>query len=252
MKLNDLRRAADDGAVDTVLLAIADMEGRLQGKRLTARHFLDEVADGVAEGCNYLLAVDVDMETVGGYAMSGWEKGYGDFVMRPGPRHAAPDPVARGHRAADGRPRVGGRLRGRRLAAADPPPPARPARRARLVRRRRHRARVHPLQRHLRGGVGQGLPRPDVRPTSTTSTTRSSAPPASSRFIRRIRQLDGGRGDVGRELQGRVQLRPARDQLPLRRRAADRPTTTRSTRTAPRRSPPRRARRSPSSPSSTS
>ena len=59
------------------------MQGRLQGKRLTARHFLDEVAEHGAEGCNYLLAVDVEMNTVDGYAMSSWERGYGDFVMRP-------------------------------------------------------------------------------------------------------------------------------------------------------------------------
>ena len=66
-----------------MLLAIADMEGRLQGKRLTASHFLAEVLEHGAEGCNYLLAVDVDMETVGGYAMASWERGYGDFVMKP-------------------------------------------------------------------------------------------------------------------------------------------------------------------------
>src|SRR3954452_19334170 len=59
------------------------MEGRLQGKRLTAGHFLDEVVEHDAEGCNYLLAVDVDMNTVDGYAMSSWERGYGDFVMKP-------------------------------------------------------------------------------------------------------------------------------------------------------------------------
>ncbi len=69
--------------MDTVLLAIADMEGRLQGKRLTADHFLEEVAENDAEGCNYLLAVDVDMETVSGYEMSSWSRGYGDFVMKP-------------------------------------------------------------------------------------------------------------------------------------------------------------------------
>ena len=57
------KTAVDDGTVDTVLLCIADMEGRLQGKRLTARHFLDEVVEHAAEGCNYLLAVDVDMNT---------------------------------------------------------------------------------------------------------------------------------------------------------------------------------------------
>jgi len=83
MTLEELRKAVADGTVDTVLLAIADMEGRLQGKRLTASHFLAEVLEHGAEGCNYLLAVDVDMETVGGYAMASWERGYGDFVMKP-------------------------------------------------------------------------------------------------------------------------------------------------------------------------
>ncbi len=83
MTLDELRKAIEDGSVDTVLLTIADMEGRLQGKRLTARHFLDEVVEHGAEGCNYLLAVDVDMDTVAGYAMSSWERGYGDFVMKP-------------------------------------------------------------------------------------------------------------------------------------------------------------------------
>jgi glutamine synthetase len=81
--LDELQDAVAGGTVDTVLLAIADMEGRLQGKRLTGRHFLDVVAEEGAEGCNYLLAVDVDMNTVEGYAMSSWSRGYGDFAMRP-------------------------------------------------------------------------------------------------------------------------------------------------------------------------
>jgi glutamine synthetase len=83
MTLDELREAVEGGTVDTVLLVIADMEGRLQGKRLTAAHFLDEVVAHGAEGCNYLLAVDVDMTTVDGYAMSSWDRGYGDFVMKP-------------------------------------------------------------------------------------------------------------------------------------------------------------------------
>ena len=83
MTVEELKKAVADGTVDTVLLAIADMEGRLQGKRLTATHFLDDVLEHGAEGCNYLLAVDVDMETVGGYAMSSWDTGYGDFAMVP-------------------------------------------------------------------------------------------------------------------------------------------------------------------------
>jgi glutamine synthetase len=83
VNIDELRAEVDRGAVDTVLLALTDMQGRLQGKRLTARHFLAEVAEHGAEGCNYLLGVDVDMATVEGYAMFSWERGYGDFVLRP-------------------------------------------------------------------------------------------------------------------------------------------------------------------------
>jgi glutamine synthetase len=83
MTLEELRAAVDAGTVDTVLLAITDMQGRLQGKRLHGRYFVDEVVRGGSEGCNYLLAVDVDMSTVEGFAMASWERGYGDFVMRP-------------------------------------------------------------------------------------------------------------------------------------------------------------------------
>jgi glutamine synthetase len=83
MTLEELRARIQRGEIDTVLLALTDMQGRLQGKRLTARHFLDEVAEHGAEGCNYLLAVDVEMATVEGYEMSSWERGYGDFGMRP-------------------------------------------------------------------------------------------------------------------------------------------------------------------------
>jgi glutamine synthetase len=83
MTLEELREQVKRGEIDTVLLAICDMQGRLQGKRLTAHHFLDEVAEHGAEGCNYLLAVDVEMNTVDGYELASWEKGYGDFAMRP-------------------------------------------------------------------------------------------------------------------------------------------------------------------------
>ena len=83
MTLEELRAKVEAGEIDTVLIALTDMQGRLQGKRLTARHFVEKVAEHGAEGCNYLLAVDVDMNTVEGYEMSSWERGYGDFVMRP-------------------------------------------------------------------------------------------------------------------------------------------------------------------------
>ena len=78
-----LRTLVDEGLVDTVLVAITDMQGRLQGKRCAARYFLNEVVPHATEACNYLLAVDVEMNTVGGYQMSSWDRGYGDFVLRP-------------------------------------------------------------------------------------------------------------------------------------------------------------------------
>jgi glutamine synthetase len=81
--LGALRGEVDTGRIDTVLLCMADMQGRLQGKRMSARHFLDDVVEHDAEGCNYLLAVDVEMNTVDGYKMSGWHTGYGDFVFAP-------------------------------------------------------------------------------------------------------------------------------------------------------------------------
>ena len=69
------------GEVDTVVVAFTDMQGRLQGKRLHGQFFVDEVLGHGTEGCNYLLAVDVEMNTVPGYAISSWEHGYGDMVF---------------------------------------------------------------------------------------------------------------------------------------------------------------------------
>jgi glutamine synthetase len=83
LTVDQLRADVESGAVDTVLVMVTDMQGRLQGKRLHARYFLDTVLEHGTEGCNYLLAVDVDMTTVDGYAMSSWDRGYGDFMMVP-------------------------------------------------------------------------------------------------------------------------------------------------------------------------
>jgi len=83
LTLEELRVRVSESLIDTVVLAFTDMQGRLQGKRLSAEFFLAEVVEHHAEGCNYLLAVDVEMNTVAGYAMSSWERGYGDFVLVP-------------------------------------------------------------------------------------------------------------------------------------------------------------------------
>ncbi len=83
LSMNDLVARIGAGEIDTVVVAFTDMQGRLQGKRLHGHYFVDHVVGHGTEGCNYLLAVDVDMNTVGGYAISSWERGYGDmeFVM---------------------------------------------------------------------------------------------------------------------------------------------------------------------------
>ena len=81
--LDELRSAVADGAIDTVLLVMTDMQGRLMGKRLHAPFFMSDIAEHGAEGCYYLLTVDVDMTPVQGFEMASWETGYGDFVFRP-------------------------------------------------------------------------------------------------------------------------------------------------------------------------
>ncbi|MEV7089072.1 glutamine synthetase family protein [Streptomyces sp. NPDC093085] len=83
LSVEELRVLVASGEIDTVVLAFPDMQGRLQGKRFAAPFFLDEVLEHGTEGCDYLLAVDTEMNTVDGYAMSSWERGYGDFAMRP-------------------------------------------------------------------------------------------------------------------------------------------------------------------------
>ena len=83
LSLDELGRLAAAGDIDIVMVAFTDMQGRMMGKRVSARFFVDEVAAHGAECCNYLFAVDVDMTTVDGYDMAGWDSGYGDMVMLP-------------------------------------------------------------------------------------------------------------------------------------------------------------------------
>ena len=83
LTLDELNTLIDKGEIDTVIVAIADMQGRLVGKRVAARLFKEDIAEHGAEACNYLLAVDVEMNTVDGYPISSWETGYGDMVLKP-------------------------------------------------------------------------------------------------------------------------------------------------------------------------
>jgi glutamine synthetase len=83
LTLDDLRREVGDGTIDTVVTAFTDMQGRLFGKRIQAEYFLDDVVEHGVEGCNYLLALDMEMDPVPGYEMANWEGGYGDFAIVP-------------------------------------------------------------------------------------------------------------------------------------------------------------------------
>ena len=83
LSLEDLRQEVETGAIDTIVTAFTDMQGRLIGKRIQGEFFLEDVADHAIEGCNYLLALDMEMEPVPGYEMANWEKGYGDFKIVP-------------------------------------------------------------------------------------------------------------------------------------------------------------------------
>jgi glutamine synthetase len=83
LSLDELKSEFEAGTIDTVVTVFTDMQGRLIGKRIYAEYFLDEVVSHGIEGCNYLLALDMEMDPVPGYEMANWEKGYGDFAMEP-------------------------------------------------------------------------------------------------------------------------------------------------------------------------
>jgi len=83
LTLDELRAEVENGSIDTVVAAFTDMQGRLLGKREQAEFFLEESAEQGLEGCNYLLALDMEMDPQPGYAMASWERGYGDFHLRP-------------------------------------------------------------------------------------------------------------------------------------------------------------------------
>jgi len=84
LTLDELKEAVGDGSIDTVVVAFTDMQGRLMGKRLHGEFFLEgEVAEHGVEGCNYLLALDMEMVPTPGYGIASWERGYGDFALKP-------------------------------------------------------------------------------------------------------------------------------------------------------------------------
>ncbi|MGH2922255.1 MAG: glutamine synthetase, partial [Gaiellaceae bacterium] len=85
LTLDELREEVAAGTIDTVLTCFTDMQGRLMGKRVDGEFFLEDAAEHGIEGCNYLLALEMEMDPVPGYTMANWEKGYGDFHLVPDP-----------------------------------------------------------------------------------------------------------------------------------------------------------------------
>jgi glutamine synthetase len=83
ISVDELRADVESGAIDTVVVAFTDMQGRLMGKRVHAEFFLEDSVEHGLEGCNYLLALEMEMDPVPGYAIASWEQGYGDFRLKP-------------------------------------------------------------------------------------------------------------------------------------------------------------------------
>ncbi len=84
LTLDELTKAVADGSIDTVIVAFTDMQGRLLGKRLHGEFFVEEhITDHGVEGCNYLMALDMEMDPTPGYEIASWEQGFGDFALKP-------------------------------------------------------------------------------------------------------------------------------------------------------------------------
>ena len=83
MNLQTLKTKIKSGEIDTIIVAFPDVLGRLVGKRFTGQFFLESVVRHGTHGCNYLLTVNMEMDPLDGFKVASWEKGFGDFELRP-------------------------------------------------------------------------------------------------------------------------------------------------------------------------
>ena len=198
----ELQSLVDDKSIDTVIIAFTDMQGRLIGKRASARLFMEELAEHGAECCNYLLAVDVENEhrrRLPDLVVGARVRRHGDD---PRPRHPARHPVAARHGARDGRPARGStaprspqsprEILKRQIAAA---------RRPRSRALRRHRARVHRVREHLPGCLEPQVRGPDPG-QRLQHRLRAPGVDAHGAAAARHPQRDGWRGHVLRGREG--------------------------------------------------
>ncbi len=153
ISLDELRAEVESGAIDTVVVAFTDMQGRLMGKRMHAEFFLEDSVEHGMEGCNYLLALEMEMDPVPGYEIASWERGYGDFRVQPDLASLRRIPWLEGTALVLGDVALARRHAGAPVAA----PGAERAGRARARRGVRadvrQRARVLLAQGHLRRGA---------------------------------------------------------------------------------------------------
>ena len=250
-RLLELEEMVRDGQIDTIVVAITDMQGRLVGKRVQGQAFLDGVISHGAHFCTYLLGTDMEMTTPEGFKLMNWETGYGDWVAEPVWDQLRVLPWLPGTAMvlADAIDEETG-LEIPIAPADDPQAPGRAGGGGRLHAQGRLGVRVLRPE-GLLGGPGR--PRlagaPPVRslqrglPPPPGDQGRTAAPAPAQPDDR------GGRAD--RVQQGRGGQRPARGQHPLRPRPRSRPTGASSSSTAPRRSPTSTAGASRSWPSRT-
>ena len=178
----ELEELVATGEIDTVVVAFTDMQGRLLGKRLHAEFFVEEMDAGhPVEGCNYLLALEMEMDPVPGYEIASWEQGYGDFGVTPDMATLRRIPWLEGDGARPRRRRLARRLTRPALAAPGAASPGRAGGEARPDADDRLRARVLPRQGDVRRGAREAATRASRPPSRTSSTTTSSPRPTTSR-----------------------------------------------------------------------
>ena len=193
------------------------------GKRLHAEFFLEELDAGhEVEGCNYLLALEMEMDPVPGYALASWETRIRRLRAPARSRDVAAGAVARGDRARALRRRLARRLAGRPFAAAGAEGAGREGARARLRRDVRLGARVLPLARELRRGAREALPRPDAVGAVHPRLPHPRLGLRRAASCARCGNAMAAAGMRVESLEGRGVAGPARDQLPLRGRGEDR------------------------------
>ena len=220
LTLESLTKLVEAGEVDTVVVAMVDMQGRLMGKRVTGHFFLSSIVEET-HGCDYLLTIDMENEPVPGYEAANWDLGYGDFTFKPDLNTLRSHPLAGRHGPGALRPAGPPEPPGHPpLAARHPEEAAGPPGRQGLGRQDGLGTGVLSLRRALRSGPRKGLQGPQA--CRLVHRGLPHLPDHQGRELHPRGAQRHGRGRYpGRGLQGRMGTRPGRDQPGLRRGPGD-------------------------------